>query len=102
MSLYTFITDYKGGTYLSQHMAPNLRAACDAWFAHTLNGGHIPELPQTLFHLEYRFEMDEMPPVLIEGLQNIWFMSMLIEEDLMDVHIVDTSLAAHHMPVKVA
>jgi hypothetical protein len=46
--------------------------------------------------------MDEMPPVLIEGMQNIWYLSVLLEDDMMDVHILDTSLAAHHLPVKVA
>jgi hypothetical protein len=102
MSLYSFITNYKGGTYISQHVAPDLHAACDAWFAHTLHGGHIPELPHELFRLEYRIEMDEMPPVLIEGMQNIWYLSVLLEDDMMDVHILDTSLAAHHLPVKVA
>lgn len=94
MPLFTFITDYSGGTYISQHSAPNLRAACDEWLEHTRRGNHIPGLNTEQLAAQYFEDIEAIPPVPIQGLQNIWYFSVLMDDDAMVNHIIATNLVA--------
>lgn len=88
MSLYTFILDYTGGTYISQVEAPNLAKAVSKW----PDGLVINEIkgfgPKTADILKARFA--EAKPVLLSGLINAWCVSAIIRGKLALIHIVKT------------
>ncbi len=101
MAIYTFITDFKGGTYISQHHGRDLREACTQWRDGILSRGHIQLLDAKAFGQAFATDFEELPPVAIEGLTHVWTFQLLIEEDMLDVHIVQTEEAGEAAPNQV-
>ncbi len=98
MATFTFITEYQGGTYISQHSANNLRNACFLWKDHVVEGRHIKHLKEKAFNKAFEADIDELPPVALEGVTNAWLFQLLIGEDMLNTHIVQTELASVDMP----
>jgi hypothetical protein len=88
MGLFTFILDYAGGTYVSQITADNLDLA---W-------SNLPKAFDSSqiagFDLESKYSLDERlredGPVPLEGFQNIWCATALINNELALIHLVRT------------
>jgi hypothetical protein len=83
--LFTFILDYKGGTYISQ-VRSTLGDACEEWIrglAEPELNNHKPELIT---------EVQSQTPTPIDGLLNIWCVSALLQGELALVHIVKTAV----------
>lgn len=90
MATYTFITDFQGGTYICQKDAVDLRSASTLWKEDVAAGGYIPKLKVKSFLKAFEADIDEFPPVEIDGLRNVWLFLLLLGDDQMDLHIIQT------------
>lgn len=90
MAIYTFITDFQGGTYICQKSAPDLRKACTMWKEEIVSGDYIPKLKARVFSKAFDEYIDEFPPVAIDELRNVWLFHLSLGADQMDLHIVQT------------
>lgn len=89
MSLYTFIMDYKGGTYLSQVNTENsLKDACFNW-ANQLKPSEIVGFGEkTKVKLIEQIQDKEIVP--IKNLLNVWCLSFLIRNNLVLITVIQT------------
>jgi len=89
-TLFTFVLDWKGGTYLSQVKAPTLKTAKRKWL--TLIPLEIFGTHQVLSELATQLatQIDEDEPVLLEGLESVWRTGFMVEEKLALVHVIAT------------
>lgn len=90
MALFTFITDYRGGTYICQVQANNLRKACEIWADAVVKNDNIHDLKPSKFLKAATAELAEFSPTPIEGATNVWCFSLVIGKKLMLVNIVKT------------
>ena len=72
MALYTFVMDYRGGTYLSQVEASKKEAAMRLWLEQLEVGFHKDFTEEVKAKLLLENFEDEKP-VRIEDLINTWF-----------------------------
>lgn len=93
MATFTFITEYQGGTYISQHSANDLRSACLLWKEHLLEGRHVKHLKEKAFHKAFEADFEELPPVALDGVTNVWLFQLLVGDDMLNAHIVQTEVA---------
>ena len=78
-SLYTFILDFEGGTYVSQVEAQHPKKATRLW-ATQLEIQHIPNFTQAMKeNLKRSVEHDDATPV--EGVSNVWCLAILTSHD---------------------
>lgn len=94
MATYTFITDFRGGTYICQKEADTLRAGCVLWKEEIVTGGYIAHLKIRAFLKAFDADIDELPPVSVDTLRNVWSFHLLIGDDLLDLHIVQTDMVS--------
>lgn len=92
MPTYTFITDYRGGTYVCQKEAEGLRPACLMWKEEIRSGGYVRDLNMRAFSKAFDADIDELPPVPLDTLSNVWLFHLLIGDELLDVHIIQTDM----------
>jgi hypothetical protein len=91
MSLYTFIMEYAGGTYVSQVNAPAPESACVKW-AQSLDVSEVDGLD--LNGKESLVEqMREETPTPLEDLVNVWCKSALVRDELAIINLVRTEQA---------
>ena len=70
MNKYTFITEFRGGTYISQVKETDLRAAMILW-SRNLNLEQIQFLGEE--SLNYKKSLKNEHPTSINGVENGWF-----------------------------
>lgn len=94
MSLYTFIANYDGGTYISQVTAPDPKSAVFAW-AQALEVAAIPgfgdKSKQDLLCELHQDEEDEILYTPLDGLAKVWCVTPVVRGKLMLVNFVETS-----------
>jgi len=90
MPTYTLITNYQGGTYICQKEADDLRKGCFLWRDDVSFGGYIPNLNTQAFVKVFELEIDEFPPQPIDTLQNVWLFHLMLGDDMLDLHIIQT------------
>lgn len=93
MATFTFITDYRGGTYISQHSADDLPNACYLWKDHVVSGKYIQHLSVKKFASAFDADIEELPPLAIDEVSNVWIFQLLIGDDMLTVHIIQTDLS---------
>lgn len=98
MATYTFITDFQDGTYISQHPGENLQEACMQWRDYILSRGPIQLLDGKAFSKAFEADFEELPPVALDGLTQVWVFQLLVGEDLLNVHIIQTVVAVEEAP----
>ncbi len=90
MALYTIILDYDGGTYIDQVKSRSLKNVLILWattlsenevFGYKLGKQRKAELIE---------ELKDRKPVALNGLQNAWCRSALIQDKLALINIVLT------------
>lgn len=81
---YTFITNYRGGTYIEQVAASDVWKATLLWADKTANDPEVEHLDAAAF----RQAAAEFPPVPIDGCPNVWHLFFFSGRNRMDVHIV--------------
>ena len=100
MATFSFITEFLGGTYISQHDSPDLRTACMMWRDHLIRDKPFPELDTDAFSGEFDFYIDFMPPVAVETLANIWTFGFAYEpKKSINSNIIQTDTSNVQMEV---
>lgn len=89
MHLYTFITEYKGGTYIIQVKARQVEEAARKWAGEMLSE-HIPGLNKESFQLAFQERMSEFKLAKIDDTKNVWYMHFFSGRNRMEVHVVNT------------
>lgn len=90
MSLFTFIIDYKGGTYISQvEDEISLQNACNKWIEQ-LNPNDIYGFGEKSKSL-LKKDLSEAQIMAINGVDNVWCFISSIRKTLLLVNIVKTA-----------
>lgn len=92
MNIYTFILDFRGGTYLHQAKAENKDEALELW-ANQLPTSQILHIGQA----SKQKLIESLPDikkelVSIESLRNVWFFDFLFKTGYAVIHIIKTSM----------
>lgn len=86
MKLFTFIADYKGGTYISQYLGDTLGEALRLWIE---NVDFFTEKQLNSFkkNIEYG---DIDPPTRLDGLNNVWCTCFIVFGTLLLLNVIET------------
>lgn len=93
MPTFTFITDYRGGTYICQKSAADLRTACLLWKEDVASGEYVQHLDVRAFVKAFDADIDELPPLPINEVSNVWIFHLLFGRYMLDLHIIQTDLS---------
>lgn len=86
MKLFTFIADFKGGTYISQYLASSLEEAICLWIG---NVGFLTE--KQLKSFKKHINDDDLDILVkLEGLNNVWRNCYGVLGTLLLLHIIET------------
>jgi hypothetical protein len=88
---FTFITDFRGGTYISQVKANDVDAAVITWVKQLKvgkNSKHLREKTIAQIYQEAK-EQDHRPNAL-EGVKNVWCTSFATKTGFLLLNIVQT------------
>ena len=93
-SLYTFILEVDGGTYVSQRASVSLRTALVDW-SRSLDSSLPPEAltKDSLSRIQIETEDSESPLVLLNGLENVWCLSVSSDQGYCGLNVVKTERA---------
>jgi hypothetical protein len=89
MNIYTFITEFRGGTYISQIKGPNLNTAMVLW-SESLDVAEIKFLGEK-GKSELRTELKNESPTKVRGVENVWFFCLRIKPGLLMVNVIKTA-----------
>ncbi len=89
MHLYTFITEYKGGTYIIQVKARRIEEAARKWAAE-MSLENIPGLDRDAFQAAFQERMSEFGLSKIDETKNVWYLHLFSGRNRMEVHAVKT------------
>ncbi len=91
---FTFIADFRGGTYCSQVQARDLGASIQEWIKHItkeqaqiqyLGNKVIEQLKREAANEDYRFDP-------LNGLKNIWYTSYTTSQGSFHIHVIQTDV----------
>jgi hypothetical protein len=88
-TVFTFVLEYKGGTYISQTSGRSLAGAVADW-ARTRTEGDLTTWGLVRGDLK---ELVADTPVLLDGCQNFWCLSASTDKGLILVNIIATPTA---------
>ena len=91
MSLYTFILEYCGGTYIAQSKGRTLAKVCAKW-SENLDESQIPGLGKKGKESLARQVLAE-PPAQLEETENVWCSAASVHGKLALITIVKTEAA---------
>jgi hypothetical protein len=89
MGLFTFVLDYRGGTYVSQatcRTLEDLASVLDRAIDWKVLASNVSERAKQRF-LE---DVAEIPPSPIDGLRNVWCISARLGKSMAILHVVET------------
>ena len=89
MKKFTFIAEFRGGTYISQFKGEDIDSVIKSW---------VLNLDSNLFSEKIILKIkDEIinnsnihTPVLLNGLENVWDLSFVVNRSLLLITIVET------------
>ena len=85
-AIFTFLLEYKGGTYVRQIAAATVSSALNDWRTNVL--GEVAELSQTP---RSEFEDIDWDLVKLDGCKNVWCVTASVESSLFLMNIVATA-----------
>jgi len=89
MQIFTFLMDFEGGTYVSQHAAVDLKLAVQAWVGAidlaSIEGIGIGD------RQEFAKQMSKSGTTPLSGMNNVWCIDGILSDRLALVHIVKTA-----------
>jgi hypothetical protein len=94
MPNFTFIANYRGGTYLFQTAADELAAACRVWKQEIISGNYVTHLDSEAFAKAFEVYSEEFPPGPVNEMTNVWDFELLVKRHTFEVYIVQTDMAA--------
>ncbi|WP_175632510.1 hypothetical protein [Pedobacter ghigonis] len=90
MKKYTFIFEFKNGTYIKQLLSSNLHDATTEWI-NLLSPDDIFGMTDLIRH-QLKSELSNEHPVLIAGTDNVWCMFFKVAKLSCLLHIVESKL----------
>jgi len=87
MIKYTFIFEYKGGTYIRQIPAPDLKEAIGIWA--NLTGPEIPKFNKKK-KLQLLKAIEFYEPDQIDGMENVWHLHLDMNKTFGYLNVVAT------------
>jgi hypothetical protein len=93
-ALFTFVSEYKGSTLVSQHEGKSLREACVAWKNYVRQDNPFKDqgFDPALFEKEFDTAIASDIPVSLDGKINCWDFSVIsLGRKLIFVTIVETA-----------
>ncbi len=91
MANYTFITSFRGGTYIRQIKAAEILEAAHRWANQLARNPEIEGFDGARFQTVFQTEIEEFPPAAIDGCPNVWCLFYLLGKNALEVNIVKTS-----------
>ena len=89
---FTYIIEFRGGTYCSQVKAGNVNESIAVWIEKLKS--ELPEIPylgkKTVKEVELLAMEEDHKPVLLNGLENAWYISYLTKQGFLRGNIVQT------------
>jgi hypothetical protein len=93
MPTFTFITEFRGGTYISQQKAEDVLEACLLWRKDLAEGGYVAHLDVSAFNRTFERDFAEFPPLPIDTVDNVWVFHLPMGRYTLDAHVVQTDMA---------
>ena len=90
---YTFILNFRGGTYIEQATASDVMTATHLWAQKVANEPAIEHLDGEAFLKVFYYKIEVFHPNEIEGCPNVWHLYFLMGRYEVDIHIIKTSEA---------
>ena len=90
---YTFVCEFRGGTYVAQVLADDLPKAIRAWTDYLVSERPIPRVSAHVAKA-VAAQIDDPGPTELEGLMGVWCISAIVGEDHLLANIVDTTQTA--------
>lgn len=90
MDTYTFIAEYKGGTYISQKQAASIGEACTAWGQYVAQSDDIPVKNKAAFVATLQSDLAEIPPACLDDTPNVWYFLADAGKGYVHVNVVKT------------
>lgn len=90
MDTYTFIAEYKGGTYISQMWGASIEEVCAAWGSYVAQSDDIPLKNKALFAETLQSDLAEIPPACLDDTPNVWYFLADAGKGYMHVNVVKT------------
>jgi hypothetical protein len=94
MDTYTFIAEYKGGTYISQMQGASIGEACAAWGQFVAESDDIPLKSKASFVETLQSDLAEIPPACLDDTPNVWYFLADAGKGYVHVNVVKTHPAA--------
>lgn len=91
MAIFTFIMEFRGGTYIKQVAAQNERQAVELWVKE-INPNDITYFGEKS-KTELQNNLSELLEFLtrIETVQNVWHLAYSLPTGYIDIHIIKTA-----------
>lgn len=90
MDIYTFIAEYKGGTYISQMHGTSIGEACSAWGQYMSERDDIPLKNKASFAEILQSDLAEIPPACLDDTPNVWYFLADAGKGYVHVNVVKT------------
>ncbi len=94
MNTYTYVVEFRGGTYCSQIKAEDLYESLQGWVNEF--GSKKNEIKylgtKTINQLKAIIDANDDFPTELDGLKNIWYISLLTKSGFFRINIVKTEL----------
>ena len=87
MNLYTFILEYKGGTYISQCKAKDVLRAIKKYSKLIVNH---ELLPGSLLRDAIDEEVKNYSPTPVSGLVGVWVVTPIIKKEMAIINIIES------------
>jgi hypothetical protein len=95
MYTFSYITEFREGTYCAQVEAENLDGSLQEWLTVIKEQkGEMKHLgDSTIEEIAEAIEMENYQPVALSGLKNIWYMHISTRQGSFDINIVKTDVS---------
>lgn len=90
MDTYTFIAEYKGGTYISQMQGDSISEACISWGKYVVQGDEIPLKNKASFVETLQNDLAEIPSACLDDTPNVWYFLADAGKGYIHVNVVKT------------
>ncbi|GBC59938.1 hypothetical protein DENIS_0880 [Desulfonema ishimotonii] len=91
LNLYTFVLDYRGGTYISQIKGLSPENAAEEWIKKKLDLQALGVRDYNVEDILTDVDRSEESPAPLCDLTNVWCMTFLLDDDLALVNIIKTN-----------